>query len=262
METADSMNITCCQLDIAWEDRPANFATVRRMLEAARPPAGSLVVLPEMFSTGFSMNIPRIHDGRKQTREFLAQIAIEFGVDILAGLVTCAPDSRGQNIAVLIDREGKQAGRYQKIHPFTPGGESAVYEPGRDVITWDDGSGWVICPFICYDLRFPETFRDAVRAGANLFVVIANWPAAREHHWVTLLMARAIENQAYVVGVNRCGSDPKLAYRGRSMIIDPRGQIIADAGEEEGTIAASLDLPALQQYRKEFPAIADMRTLP
>lgn len=252
------MHILCCQLDIAWEDKAANFAKVRRMLEAARPPAGSLVVLPEMFATGFSMDVKRIDDADGQTARFLAQTAAELGANILAGLVTRAKTGRGQNVAVLVTREGDVVGRYQKLHPFTLGGEAAAYEAGEDVAVWTK-EGWGLCPFICYDLRFPEMFRHAVRAEANLFAVIANWPASRQHHWVTLLTARAIENQAYVVGVNRCGRDPKLEYRGGSMIIDPRGQIIADAGDQEGTISAALDLPALQQYRKEFPALADMR---
>jgi len=116
-----------------------------------------------------------------------------------------------------------------------------------------------VAPFICYDLRFPELFRMAVRQGAQLYVVIANWPASRVHHWVTLLQARAIENQAYVVGVNRCGSDPKVAYAGRSLVVSPRGVILADAGGGERVLSAELDLAALQAYRAEFPVLQDMR---
>lgn len=252
------MRILCCQLDIAWEDKAANFDKVRGMLLSARPAAGTLVVLPEMFATGFSMNVERVHDGDGRTLAFLAATAREFEVNILAGLVNRTKTGLGQNMAVLVTREGHVAGQYQKLHPFTYGGESAAYEAGEDVALWSR-EGWAMAPFICYDLRFPEAFRHAVRAGANLFIVIANWPAAREHHWTTLLTARAIENQAYVVGVNRCGNDARLAYSGRSLIIDPRGQIIADAGNAEGTISADLDLPALRRYREEFPAIADMR---
>jgi predicted amidohydrolase len=121
---------------------------------------------------------------------------------------------------------------------------------------WHD---FQVAPFVCYDLRFPEIFRAAVKQETGLFVVIANWPSAREEHWLALLKARAIENQAYVLGVNRCGDDPKLHYSGRSQLIDPRGAILADAGESEGVISAELDLKALEEYRSSFPALADMK---
>jgi predicted amidohydrolase len=116
----------------------------------------------------------------------------------------------------------------------------------------------VVSPFICYDLRFPEAFRGAVRRGARAFVVIANWPAERHEHWDLLLRARAIENQAFVVGVNRCGSDPRHAYAGGSMIVDPQGGILARAGGEECVISADLDAASLMEYRERFPALGDM----
>jgi len=116
-----------------------------------------------------------------------------------------------------------------------------------------------VAPFVCYDLRFPEVFRIAAARGAQLLAVIANWPSAREAHWLTLLRARAIENQAYVAGVNRCGEDPRLRYTGRSVIIDPRGEVLADAGSDEAVITADIDLADLEEYRRSFPALADMR---
>ena len=115
-----------------------------------------------------------------------------------------------------------------------------------------------VVPFICYDLRFPEIFRTAVRQGAEMFVVIANWPNRREMHWVRLLEARAIENLAYVVGVNRTGKDPKLVYSGRTMIIDPHGTILVEAGDLEGVIAADIDPAAVRNWRRDFPALRDM----
>ena len=115
-----------------------------------------------------------------------------------------------------------------------------------------------MAPFVCYDLRFPEIFRSAVRRGAQVFVVIANWSVKREQHWVTLLQARAIENQACVVGVNRCGTDPKYAYSGHSMIIDAHGTVLAEVGNKETIISADIDLAALELWRKDFPALVDM----
>ena len=113
--------------------------------------------------------------------------------------------------------------------------------------------------FICYDLRFPEVFRIAAARGAGVLVVLANWPEVRGAHWLALLRARAIENQAYVVAVNRCGRDPHLAYGGRSLVVDARGEIVADAGGREGCFGMELDFPALVAYRSEFPALADLR---
>jgi predicted amidohydrolase len=113
-----------------------------------------------------------------------------------------------------------------------------------------------VAPAVCYDLRFPELFR-AVRA--DVWCVLANWPTPRVEHWLTLLKARAIENQAYVIGVNRCGRDPGNEYPGRSQIISPRGEVLADAGDGEGIIQAALDMPALEAYRREFPVLRDAR---
>ena len=124
------------------------------------------------------------------------------------------------------------------------------------IFHWRD---FAVSPFICYDLRFPEHFRVAARRGAQLITVIASWPVARIQHWVTLLQARAIENQAYVAGVNRCGTDPKLSYNGRSLIVSPRGDILADAGNGECVISAGLNLKELLAYRAELPFLADMR---
>jgi omega-amidase len=117
----------------------------------------------------------------------------------------------------------------------------------------------LVAPFICYDLRFPEIFRPVARAGAQLITVIASWPEARIAQWVKLLQARAIENQCYVAGVNRVGSDPRFRYSGRSMIVDFRGDVIADAGSEANLISAELDLAGLAEYRRELPFLADMR---
>ena len=253
------MIVACCQLDIAWEDKDANYAKVRALVQADPPPRGSLLLLPEMFATGFSMDVARIAEGATcATESFLAALARDFGLFVLGGLVTAQGDGRGRNQAVAFDPEGRQLARYCKLHPFSFGSEDRHYAPGEDVVTFE-WSGVKVAPFVCYDLRFPEVFRTAVRRGTQLYAVIANWPSAREAHWSALLRARAIENQAYVAGVNRCGSDPRLAYSGRSLIFDPRGECLAEAGGGEGLVRAVVDLPALLDYRQTFPALADMR---
>lgn len=252
------MKAVCCQLDIVWEDKPANYTKVRSLLDGVKIPAGSLVILPEMFATGFSMNVVGIREGAaSETESFLASAARFYGVFMLGGMVTVGANGQGRNEAVVFSPEGKLLARFCKIHPFTLGGEAQHYAAGTEIVTFD-WQGFKVAPFVCYDLRFPEVFRSAARQGANVFAVIANWPVVRIHHWSTLLQARAIENQAYVAGVNRCGMDPKLHYNGRSLIIDPRGEILAELGNQEGVISAELKLDALMAWRQEFPALQDM----
>lgn len=252
------MEVRLVQLDIAWEDRGENYRRAGAMLDAAPPPRGSLVVLPEMFATGFSLSPEKTAEAADgPTARFVSGLAVSRGVFVIAGFVEQADTGRGWNRAITVNPRGEVVSRYSKIHPFTMGGEKACIDGGNDVLVMDLG-GARVSPFVCYDLRFPEIFRAAVRRGAEVMVVIANWPAPRESHWVTLLTARAIENQAYVLGVNRCGRDPNVPYPGRSLVIDPRGTIIADGGGAAGVVSATLDLAELRQRRKEFPVLADM----
>ena len=255
------MQVIGVQLDIAWEDKGASIDRARRLIDAARPQRGALIVLPEMFSTGFSMNVAKIKEGSpSQTEQFLGAIARLYSIYIIAGVVTQGADGKGRNEAIVIDIQGKTILRYSKLHPFSLGGESQHYTAG-DCIELFNWLGFMTAPFICYDLRFPEIFRAATRKGAHLFTVIANWPNKREGHWVTLLQARAIENQAYVVGVNRCGSDPGHLYPGRTLIVDPHGTVIADGGREEGLVTADIDIAKVISWRKEFPVLQDTRMI-
>jgi omega-amidase len=253
------MKVICCQLDIVWEDKQANFERFEKFLAHAGPSADSLVVLTEMCFTGFSMNVaPIAEDEPGRTEAFLASMAERYGVYLVSGLVSRTPGGLGRNEAIFMTPPGAVEGRYQKMHLFSPAGEHLFFEPGSRVVSfaWQGGS---VAPFICYDLRFPEAFRAAVDLGAELYVVIANWPRMREGHWLTLLQARAIENQAFVAGVNRCGRDPYVDYSGRSVIFSPGGEVIADAGENEGWVSAELDWQTVREYRKRFPALSDRR---
>jgi omega-amidase len=253
------MKLIGVQLDIVWEDKAATFARVRRLLEVQRPAAGALLVLPEMFSTGFSMNVAKIQEGGERAAEgFLQSLAREFGVYVQGGVVNVGADGRGRNQALAFGPDGGEIVRYDKMHPFTLGDEGKHYR-GGEVIHLFNWGHFSVAPFVCYDLRFPEIFRVAARRKAQLLAVIANWPLPRESHWVTLLQARAIENQAYVIGVNRCGTDPKYTYFGRSMIVDPHGKVLADAGNEEGLVSADVDPQVVENWRRDFPALLDMK---
>lgn len=253
------MNVVCVQLDCVWENKQANHYKVSRLLDAAQPKKDSLVVLPEMFASGFSMNAPAITDSAtNESYNFLSQTAQAYGVYLMAGIVTTDASGKGRNESVTFRPDGSELARYCKLHPFTLGGELAAYVKGEGVVTFQCQE-FVVAPFICYDLRFPEAFRVAAVRGANLIIVIASWPNVRHHHWVKLLHARAIENEAYIVGVNRCGWDPKLEHAGGCLIIDPQGNTLVEAGSGESVISADLSLSDLLSYREKLPFLKDIR---
>ena len=254
------MNVFAIQLNTVWENKQANFARAQTQIELAAPPPSSLVVLPEMFACGFSMNTALIADGpERETEAFLSGIALRYRICVLGGVARRIPDGRAFNEAVAFGPDGAECARYCKLHPFSLAGEDAHYTAGKDIVTfpWE---GFSVAPAICYDLRFPELFRNAVRRGATLFCVIANWPSVRHDHWTTLLRARAIENQCCVAAVNRCGTDPKHEYAGGSLIIDSRGRTLAEAGSEECVVRAELNPQDVAEWRREFPALRDART--
>jgi omega-amidase len=254
------MEIIGLQWDLAWEDKPANFAHARRLLDKAAPAPGALVVLPEMFATGFSMNAKAIAEPADgETIRFLSSLAREFGVFTLAGVVAAGDNGLPRNEAVILGPDGREISRYCKMHPFRPAGEGEHYLEGDAPSLWSWG-GIAVSPFICYDLRFPEIFRMAVRKGAEIFVVIASWPSVRAGHWRTLLQARAIENQAYVIGVNRCGSDPRLPYPGATMLVAFDGEVQAELGGAEGFLKTSIDVDSLRAYRARLPFLRDLRS--
>lgn len=249
------------QLDCAWENKRANHQRVHELLEEEPPATGSLIVLPEMFSTGFSFNTAATsqHPGDREDDAFLSGLAMKHRCHVIGGVVSESSSGRCRNEAVVFDPEGREAARYAKRRPFNIGGEGAVHEAGREIATFE-WQGMKVAPLICYDLRFPELAREAVLDhGAEVLVYIASWPSRRHQHWLTLLQARAIENLAYVIGVNRAGQDPQFSYAGRTVAVDPHGVIIADAGAQERVMTLRIDPEAVRCWRKEFPALEDAR---
>ncbi len=254
-----TMNVYGCQLESVWEDRNASFVRARHLLAKAQPQPGSLIVLPETFSTGFSLNLEvTCQSTEAEDEAFLAEVASQYQTTVVGGVITRVASGQGCNQSVAVSPNGSVLARYTKLQPFNLGGEGTMHEAGSEIVTFP-WNGFTVAPLICYDLRFPEHFRAAVKQGANLFVVIACWPVKRYHHWLTLLQARAIENLAYVIGVNRTGSDPNYSYNGRSLVVSPHGHIIADAGELENVLSASVSLSDVEQWRSDFPALKDMR---
>lgn len=260
------------QQDIVWEDREANFARVGRLLDGVDVRAGDLVVLPEMFDSGFSLNTEATADDGT-TAEWLAGLADDLGAVVMGGRTVggCANGGCGKATNhCMVFAPGGDGGQprllcdYAKIHPFTYGRESEKFVGGRHVeaFRWQAGDdALTVCPTICYDLRFPELYRLGLAKGAEAFTCIANFPAARQSHWRTLAIARAIENQAFMLAVNRCGNDPHLAYAGGTIAVDAKGQVIGELGDEEGVLTVELDLAAFHDWRREFPAWKDGRLL-
>jgi predicted amidohydrolase len=256
------MDVIALQLDLAWESPAENLGAVQDALAAAPVAAGSLVVLPEMFATGFSMATSRTTEAPGgPTESALAGLARDYAVYLVAGLAVAVPGGAAANQAVGFGPDGAVAFRYTKLHPFSAAGEGEYYPAGDAVVTARLG-GFTLAPFVCYDLRFPEVFRAAAAAGTDLFVVIANWPARRHDHWLLLARARAVENQAYVVAVNRCGSDPDHSYAGGTAVYGPHGETLAAAGSEPATVRAHLSPAAVADWRARFPALRDRRPTP
>jgi predicted amidohydrolase len=250
--------LAALQLDIVWMDRAANYEKVRRFARTARAEGADLLVLPEMFATGYSTEVAfTAEDEDGPTPDFLRTLARELDLALLAGLVLRAPDGRGLNVSMAVDRGGRVQAVYAKTHLFTYAGEDRVHAPGPGPLVYDAGE-LRVAPLVCYDLRFPELFREVAEA-TDLYALIASWPHNRQRHWDLLLPARAVENQAYIVGVNRCGEGGGLLYKGGSAIYSPWGERIAHAGEGEGLISAEVDATVVEHLRARLPFLKDRR---
>ena len=250
------MKVALLQSDIAWEDVAENHRRAGRLLAEAAAGSARLAILPEMFSTGFSMDAGRIAQapgGESET--FLREQAARNDLWILASIPEKGEPSP-RNMALLVSPRGSVT-RYAKIHPFSFAGENQHYTAGDRVVT-AQVENLRVTPFVCYDLRFPEPFRAAA-ADTELFAVVANWPDERREHWRTLLRARAIENQAYVAGVNRVGDGGRLHYAGDSAGISPLGETLAEGDDHERVLFFDADPAAVAKLRSRFPALQDRR---
>lgn len=248
------LTVTLIQTALAWEDIDANLAMLDARIDALAEPT-HLIVLPEMFSTGFSMNAAQCAetmDGRA-VRWLQAKAAAK-GVHMVGSLMIEA-QGRFYNRLVWAPPEGRLT-TYDKKHLFRYAGEEKVFTAGQGRITLEINN-WRIRPFICYDLRFPMWCRNLDKA-YDLAIFVANWPARRAAHWKALLRARAIENQSYVIGVNRVGEDGNgHAYGGDSAVIAPTGELLLEKHAEACTPTLSLSRKALEDYRAAFPAWMD-----
>jgi predicted amidohydrolase len=249
----DHLRVTMVQTELAWQDPVANR---HRLAAHFRGLMGhtDLVVLPEMFSTGFSMDAGSLaEDMDGPTVGWMREEAAALGC-VITGSLIVREQGRCYNRLVWARPDGT-TGHYDKRHLFRIASEQDHYAPGAQRLVVEL-KGWRVCPMICYDLRFPVWSRS--RNDYDLLLYIANWPQRRAHAWSTLLRARAIENLSYVVGVNRIGKDGNGAtYAGDSVALDFLGQSLSSEGGGDRVETAVLDLESLRSHRQSFPAHLD-----
>ncbi|OLU28711.1 amidohydrolase [Pseudomonas sp. PA15(2017)] len=253
MSKQDHLELALIQSDLAWHDPAANRAHFEKQLQQAVD--ADLIILPEMFSTGFSMqsaDLAELEDG--PTSRWLCEQAQRSDAVITGSLIIQAADGSYRNRLLWARPDGSLA-HYDKRHLFRMAGEHQHYAAGERQALFEV-KGWRVRPLICYDLRFPVWSRDA--EGTDLLLYTANWPAARRLHWNRLLPARAIENLCYVAAVNRIGVDGKgHPYSGDSQVLDFQGDSLLDASDRAGVFQQRLDGLALAAYRERFPAHQD-----
>jgi predicted amidohydrolase len=250
------VKVAAVQHDISWEDRDATLAHVAPMVAKAAADGARLVVLPEMFAVGFSMTPEQTAEPEGgPTSAWLADQARTHDLWI-GGSVPERSGGRPRNVFVLAGPDGT-VHRYAKVHPFTYSGEHEHYDAGDELVTVTV-DGLRVSLFVCYDLRFADEFWDRATE-TDLYLVVASWPQSRAHHWRSLLLARAIENQAYVLGCNRVGDGDGTHYAGGSCIVDPMGQVLSSEGDHEAILVAEVDPATVAATRERFPFLRDRR---
>lgn len=254
------MKFALTQMDIRWENPNHNQDICRTLTKKAAKQGCDWIIFPEMTLTGFTMQPEKfaetIHDTAASTCQFFHSLSRQYAISIAYGYIGLEHD-RYYNQMVLIEPENVLL-EYSKLHPFSYGEEARHYTEGNQIWICRQ-AGIPLSGFICYDLRFPEIFQIASRDAWIIFV-IANWPEERISHWYTLLQARAIENQCFMIGVNRTGSGGGLIYPFSSVAFNPYGERITAGGMEE-LLYADIDPSLAEQYRQEFPLKADRRNL-
>ncbi len=249
------MRVLLVQYDIVWHDAAANFARIETSLGSAGG-GFDLCILPEMFSTGFTMHPGEVDaDVGEQSYAKMREWSERYDAGF-CGSTVFRTDTGYANRMIFV-ADGESLGHYDKRHLFRPAGEADVYEPGAATPVVVEFRGWRWLLQVCYDLRFPVMAHNA-ESGYDAAIYIASWPEARRLHWRTLLQARAIENQAYVIGVNRVGTDGNgLRYVGDSLVVDGSGAIACDLAAAAATEVVVLDLEGLRDLRRRLPFLRD-----
>jgi len=251
------LKITAAQLEIRLGQPEANISRAQTLLAEAKQQGAEMILLPELWTTGYDLERAAELAVDLTSDNEISKLAREFDV-YLCGSVLERRDGKFFNAFTIYSPSGELLAVYRKLHLFAPLNEPKFLSAGDEPVTvelpWGK-SGLAIC----YDLRFPELFRSYAVAGARLMLVCAEWPHPRLEHWRTLLRARAIENQAYVVACNAVGRANETVFFGHSLIINPWGEVLAEAGEAETVLSGELDLAQVDQIRRQFPVLSDRR---
>jgi omega-amidase len=245
--------ISGLQYDIFWEDKDNNISKIENMLKSL--PAGTdIILLPEMFTTGFSMNAGKLAETMEgESVQWMKRVSVQFNA-IIVGSLIIRENTFFRNRFIWVDPKGNIS-FYDKRHSFGLAKEHEFYVNGnrREIFTYKE---WNFLPSICYDLRFPVWLKNNLNY--HVILNVANWPSTRAKHWNTFLVSRAIENQAYMVGINRIGKDgAERNYRGDSTIVDFDGNVLNRLGETEGIISSTISFEKLQNYRNKYPFLKD-----
>jgi predicted amidohydrolase len=253
-----ALTITTIQSNLFWEDKTANLQMLQQKIDSIQEKT-EIVVLPEMFSTGFSMRAQELAETMDgETMEWMKMISNKNGI-VLTGSVMIEEAGKYYNRLIWMLPNG-QYGYYDKRHLFAYGEEDQHYSAGNKRLI-ASVKGWKINLQVCYDLRFPVWARQQPQDGTaeyDVLIYVANWPERRSHAWKTLLCARAIENQCYVIGVNRVGDDAKnIHYSGNTLVIDPLGQVLYHMADEEDINTITLSKEKLEEVRTKFPFLND-----
>lgn len=253
------LTLTLIQTNLHWENKAANLLMLEQKIKAIEERT-EIVVLPEMFSTGFSMNNEALaEDMNGETVNWMKRVAAENKI-VLTGSIIIKENENFYNRLIWMLPNGKY-GVYDKRHLFGFGNETEHYSAGNKRLI-ASVKGWKVNLQICYDLRFPVWARqnsiDKNEAEYDVLIYVANWPERRSHAWKTLLCARAIENQCYVVGLNRVGGDGnKFYHSGNSMVVDPAGAVLYHKADDEDTFTITLQKEQLSEFRSKFPFLKD-----
>ena len=251
------MKIGLVQYNPVWENKEKNREKIEILIRNCKE-SHSLIIFPEMTLTGFTMKSDEFAESLQgESFNFFSELAVSKKTHIFAGVIVKGK-RKSFNTLIHIKPDGKLSKLYRKVHPFSYSKEDQFFEPGRKPVR-TKVKNWQTGLSICYDLRFPELYRKYGKKRAHLIVNIANWPDTRIEHWRILLKARAIENQCYVAGVNRVGESPNLKYNGFSSVFDPMGKEIISVENEEKLITTEIDKNYVQEVRKEFPFLEDIK---
>lgn len=249
------MKIALFQSDINWDDKAYNYCVARDKIREASKNGCRCIFFPEMSFTGFNMDTQRTKESNNETIDFIKPLAMKNNISVGFGYVKEAGD-KCQNRYAVISEKGEIISDYCKIHPFTYGYETENFVSGNSLTEYRiDGMNF--STFICYDLRFPEIFQG-LKGRADVIVVPANWPKNRSHHWKTLLQARAIENQCYMLGVNCVGVHNEVYYSGDTMAVNPYGEIIDIRSNIQDLLIVNIEND-VWQYREKFNSLNDRK---